>query len=293
MFAIGLVEIGFLLAVLIAIAAFALHLARRPVVATHGTVAAPSREWRLVLVVRLLALLLGIALAVVTWNLGTSGRGAMLALAVLGFCVLLGTAIGETVVRPRSAPGPRSASLTPRRVRDYLPWTAPLVTVQVVLLVAIMVFASVTASDDSLGRSRALACSAGPLTQAHSPYPGLFYSVPLAAALVIVLATAVLAARRVVDRPRGMATTEQGDDRLRRNSLGMVFAATGVAVGFPLSGLAVTTGGAMTSLSSGEPSCAPGWYVPVGIGLIVLGLLALGTVSLLLGRLVLVKSPRA
>lgn len=290
---IGTVELGFVLVVLVAIAAFVVHLARRPVAAGPAPVPGPSREWRLVLVVRLLALLLGIALAVVTANLGTGGRGLMLALAVLGLCVLVGTAVGETVVRPPRGEGPRSASLTPRRVRDYLPWSAPLVGLQLVLLLSLMTVTTLTASDDDRGRARALSCSAAGLTQSHGPYAGSFYTGPLLVVLVLVVGAAVLAARRVVDRPRGMAASEAGDDRLRRNSLDMVFAATGVALGFPLAGLAVTTGAALTSLASATPTCAPGWFPAVGTSLLVLGLLALGTVSLLMGRLVLVRSPRA
>jgi hypothetical protein len=256
-----------------------------------GGLAVPaSGAWHRVLAVRLLALVVGTVLAAFTWRLGDLGRGQMLALAVLGLCVLAGTAVGETVVRPRAPAGRRTASLRPRRVRDYLPWTAWLVAALAVVLVALMVLTTLTASTDDLGHARALSCSAGALAERRSPYPGAFYTGPLAVALLLVAGTAALAARRVVDRPRGLARTDEGDDRLRRGSLDVVVAATGVAVGFPLAGLAGTAGSAMTNLSDG---CAAGWLHPVGAVLLVVSLVSLGAVAGLLGRLYLRWGPGA
>ena len=240
---------------------------------------------------RLVALLVGIGLAVVTTGLGADGRGLMLAAAVLGLCVLVGTAVGETVVRPRRDPGPRSASLAPRRVRDYLPRTTPLVVALTVALVGTLVLTTLTADPDDTGRARALSCTGPAMGQSHGPYAGSFYSLPLAVMLVLVLATAVVAARQVVARPRGMAATDEGDDRLRRNSLDVIVAATGVAVAAPLAGVALTTGSALRSMTTAVPTCAPGWWSPVGVAFLLLALVALASASLLLGRLVLVPSP--
>ena len=293
MFGIGVVELAVLALAFAAVCALLAWGASRVTVPAGGAGAAvvPTREWQLVLGVRLLGMVLGIVLAVFAWNLGTSGRGAMLSLSVFGLSVLLATAVGETVVRPRPAPGVRTASLTPRRVRDYLPWTTPLVGFLVVATVAVLTFTTVTASDDSLGRARALACTTADGSASHSPYPGAFYSFPLAVALVVVLGAAAVAARRVVDRPRGMAASPEGDDLLRRNSLDMVVAATGTAVAAPLFGVALVAGGTMNSLRGSHVDCGPGWYGPAAALLLVLSLVALGSTAVFLGRLVLVRSP--
>ncbi|QIG43013.1 hypothetical protein G5V58_09785 [Nocardioides anomalus] len=293
MFGIGIVELAVFALGAGALVVLVLYRATHAVVVAlggpGGETAPAARAWQQVLAVRVLALAVGTVLAAFTWRVGDLGRGQMLALAVLGLCVLAGTAVGETVIRPRPPAGPRTASLRPRRVRDHLPWTAWLVATQAVLLVALMVLTTLTASTDDLGHARALACSAGGLGERRSPYPGAFYTGPLAIALLVVLGTATLAARRVVDRPRGMADTEAGDDRLRRDSLDVVVAATGVALGFPLAGLAATAGSAMTGLSE---ACAPGWAHPVGAVLLVVALVSLGSVAGLLGRLYLGRGPR-
>jgi hypothetical protein len=294
MFGVGLVEVGavgVLFSVLCALVVWRLGHALVIAFGGSGAATAVTREWQLVLGVRLLGMLVGALVAVFTWNLGSNGRGPMLSLALFGLCVLLATAIGETVVRPRPVPGVRTASLTARRVRDYLPWTTPLVGFLVAAAVAVLTLTTLTASDDDLGAARALACRTADGAASHSPYPGAFYSVPLGVTLVVVLVFAVVAARRVVDRPRGMAASPDDDDRLRRNSLDMVLAATGTAVAAPLFGVALVAGGTMNTLRGDPIGCAPGWYGPVAAVLLVLALVALWSTALFLGRLVLVKSP--
>jgi hypothetical protein len=292
MFGVGLVELG-AVAVLFAAgcALVAWQVGRAVVVGVNGPGAGTrvTREWQLVLGVRLLGILVGALLAGFTWSLGGNGRGPMLSPAIFGLCVLLATAIGETLVRPRPVPGVRSASLRVRRVRDYLPWTTPLVVFLVVAAVAVLTLTTLTASDDDLGRARALACHTADASTRHGPYPGAFYSLPLLATLLAVLVSATLAARRVVDRPRGMAASPDDDDRLRRNSLDMVLAATGTAVAAPLFGVALVAGGTMNSLRASPLGCAPGWYGPVATVLFVLALVAVCSTALFLGRLVLVK----
>src|SRR5688500_3743694 len=61
---------------------------------------------------------------IAAWLLNTTldlGRGTMLVPAVLGLFVVAGVGLAETVVRPQRPTGPRTASLAPRRVADYLP----------------------------------------------------------------------------------------------------------------------------------------------------------------------------
>src|SRR3954452_23394034 len=115
MFGVGLVEVGavgVLFSVLCALVVWRLGHALVIAFGGSGAATAVTREWQLVLGVRLLGMLVGALVAVFTWNLGSNGRGPLLSLALFGLCVLLATAIGETVVRPRPVPGVRTASLT-------------------------------------------------------------------------------------------------------------------------------------------------------------------------------------
>lgn len=235
------------------------------------------REWRLVQATRGLGVVVGLLVTVQVYQRGSYGVGPMLAPAAFGLCVVLATALGETVVRPRRPPGVRTASLTPRRIADYLPRvTTTLVAVMLVITTATIVLTTVTASRDAGTRSmRALGCETATTGSAHTPYPGSYYTLPLSLLLLAVLLVAVLAARQVVRRPRGMAGTDQGDDVLRRRSLDVIVAATGIAICAPLFGVALTAGGAMTSLAGQRPTCAPTWMGPVGITLMVTALLAL------------------
>jgi hypothetical protein len=86
---------------------------------------------------------------------------------------------------------------------------------------------------------------------------------------------AVLAARQVVRRPRGMAGTDVGDDALRRRSIGVVVAATGIAVCAPYVGVALTAGGALQGLAEQQTPCSTAWKGPVGVALDVAGFAAL------------------
>src|SRR3954469_12858983 len=119
MLGLGVIELGVRGLLFLVLCALVAWVSRAVALAANssGATVVQTREWQLVLSVRLLGMVVGILLAVFTWSLGSSGRGPMLSLAVFGLSVLLATAIGETVVRPRPVPGVRTASLTPRRVR--------------------------------------------------------------------------------------------------------------------------------------------------------------------------------
>ena len=269
MFAVGLLE----LLVLLTLVVLGVLLVVR--VASGGRRVPSSRETRLVALTRAGGLLVGVAAAAVLLHGGSYGSGVMLAPAAAGLCLLLAVALGETVVRPRRVGGARSASLRPRRVRDYLPRALSLaVGAQLVVTAAVLVLTTLTASrDDDTGTVRAISCSAGGYGSSRTPYPGSFYSGPLALALLAVLAVAAVAAVQVVRRPRGLGPTD-ADDALRRRSLGVVVAATGFAVSAPYAGIAVTAGIALQGLAGGPHSCAAGWMRPVGIVLTLSALAA-------------------
>ncbi|KQT90918.1 hypothetical protein ASG49_14490 [Marmoricola sp. Leaf446] len=238
----------------------------RPVVDAPAAI----REARLVGATRVAGVAVGLLAAAAVGQGGSLGAGSMLAPTVLGTCVLLAVIAGETLVRPRREPGVRSASLAVRRVRDHLPRTWLPVAVVAVLTAGLLVLTTVTAGPDPTdGSTRSLRCEQGAYVSSVSPYPGAYYAVPLALALVAVLAVAALAARQVVVRPRGRADAG-GDDTLRRRSLRVVVAATGVTLGLSYVGVASPTAVALRTLGKGlEVSCAPGWADPVAA---VLGL---------------------
>lgn len=234
----------------------------------------PRREWRLVQATRLLGLLVGgyAAFGVMSpqntlipdhW-VRDYGVGAMLAPAVFGLVVIVFVALGETLVRPRRAAGPRTASLRPRSPRDYLPRpTTVAVGAVSVTLAATLVLTTLTAAGDrSLGGRRVIRCATEVMSSSRGPYPGSFYSAPLALVLLAVLAVAALAARQVVRRPRGFATTDHGDDVLRRRSLTVIVAAVGATAGLSQTGIGWVTSSALLGL---DQTCAPDWTDPVGV----------------------------
>ncbi|KQT90919.1 hypothetical protein ASG49_14495 [Marmoricola sp. Leaf446] len=261
------------------------------VVVTRGRRVPGTRESRLVALTRWGGLLAGLVVASRVVQSGAYFSGAMLAPAAAGLGLLVGVAAGETLVRPRRPAGPRAASLRPRRVRDYAPrHLGPAVAVQTLLLVALLALTTLTASTDPYTDTvRALTCTGPGVSSSRTPYPGSFYSGPLALALLAVLAVAALAARQVVHRPRGRGPAED-DDALRRRSLGVVVAATGIAVAASYGGIALSAGIALHGLGGATPGCAPAWMQPVGL---VIGWSVLPSLVLLLACVVSLVGDRA
>lgn len=248
----------------------------------------PVREGRLVGLTRVVGVVVGFLASQAVAQGGTSGTGPMLSPTVFGTCVLLAVVVGETLVRPRSGPGVRSASLGMRRVRDYAPRTWIPVAVVVLMTAALLLLTTLTASLDSPGgEARAVSCTRGVFSSTASPYPGAYYSGPLALGLLGVLAVAGLAARQVVLRPRGRGDVG-GDDALRRRSLRVVVAATGVAVGLSYVGVATTAATALHTLGAQIGDCAPGWAGPLAATLVVTVLLVM---ALVLGCVLVLLRP--
>ena len=193
------------------------------------------------------------------------GRGLLLAPAVLTLGVLMGVVGGQLRI---SAPdGPvRSAGLAVRRVGDHLPLrlTAAVVAVTV-LLVLVLLLTTALGSPDDLGRSgRALMrqCSATS-GESRGPWPGSFYSLPLAATVLTGLALAAFTLRRIVQRPA------QGEDPavdadLRIAATRSVTAAVGLLVSVPLIGVALLSAQGLLGIS-----CGPVWWDVVGIALLL------------------------
>lgn len=282
MFGIGLVELALVIVVLALAVTACVVLATKP----RGDFSI-AREWRWVRRIRLLGIALGLliaALLVSHPSFAAGGVGTMIAPAGFGLGVLLGVVAGETIVRAPRPTGPRTASLQRRSLATYMPRpTSYAVATGLTLLGATLVLTTLTAQDDDyLGGRRAIGCQAGPIAQSHGPYPGSFYAVPLAIMLGIVLATAAIAAVTVVRRPRGLASTDAGDDELRRRSMTVIVAAIGVAVGTSLTGTAGTAAAGLLGL---DVRCAPAWMPVAGWLLVPTAFLGLGLAAWCLVRL--------
>jgi hypothetical protein len=170
-----------------------------------------------------------------------------------------------------------------RRVRDYLPRRlAGTVLTAVVLLAGLLVTTTAMGSTDDLGRAgRSLSAQCGALVSSTvGPWPGSFYSLPLAAVVALGLLVAAVALRSVVRRPR-QGGDLSADDVLRRRAAETVTAAAGLLVVVPFAGVAVIAAGALGSIVRGpldDVSCAPaGWGVAATLLLLLVPvLLAVG-----------------
>lgn len=229
-------------------------------------------------------LLVGVVVAVGSAQVGTLGRGLMLAGPLLALCVLLGVVLGELrVTAPPAAE--RRAVLEVRRVRDYVPRRlGTVVAASATLLSAVLVTTTAMGSTDDLGREgRWLArqCSDA-LSEARGPWPGSFYSLPLAVVVGLGLIIAAVAMRQAVRRPR-QGSDLAADDALRRRAAETVTAAAGLLVAVPFAGVAVLAGIALTGTS-----CAPAAWTTLSTVLLLLVPVQLGVgawcAGVLLGR---------
>ena len=241
------------------------------------------REWTWVRVTWTAAVALG---GVVSWVVDSSldlGRGTMLVPAVLGVFVVAGVGLGETVVRPRRPAGPRTASLAPRRVSEYLPRAlARAVGGITALHLSTLALTTATASADDMGRAgRQVAAGCGNTASAAGPYPGSFYSVPLFLLLLVIALVTAAALTAVIRRPRGFAPDDVGDDVLRRRSTTRVVAAAGAAVAASHVGIAFFAGTALHRMA-----CRGAWMDPAGWMLLASVPVALLLLGWFLGRIV-------
>ncbi|BCY07143.1 hypothetical protein [Actinoplanes sp. L3-i22] len=188
------------------------------------------------------------AVAVATAPAARLGLGLALAAPAFALCLLAGVILGELTVRAPAGPT-RTASLRVRAARTFLPRrTTRAVAGFTVLAAAFFIMTGLTADADDLGRAgRALTVTCGDVTFSETPWPGRFYSLPIAVAVLLGLAMAAVAVRTVVHRPD--STT---DDRSRRAAAGAITAACGVLITAPLAGSALFAAGALSRVA-----CAP------------------------------------
>lgn len=235
---------------------------------------------------------LGVALVVcgVLGGAGYLGQGLLLIPAVFALVQIAATIAGELATRGAARSG-GGAALETRWVRDYLP--RPLtweVTGGAVALAILLTWTTAIASSDDMGRAgRTLeyVCARGCDTGAMSPWPGSFYSLPVAVVLAAMVALAVIAVPMAVRRPRNGADPQvlQIDEQVRHRSVRGTVGAVGVAIGgtLAIAGLAVAM-----RLAQGAASMLPldlqaaGW---VSLVLAIAGLvLAVRSLMALLSR---------
>jgi hypothetical protein len=242
---------------------------------------------------RAAGILAGSGAAFVVSEADRLGLGQALAVPVFGACLIGGVFLGElTLPRPPTT-GVRTARLTPRQVRDFLPRVPT--TVLVVLgaaLLGLLSVTTVTGSADDQGRAGRIIrfdcppVAGGTVTSGRGPWPGSYYSVPI---LLTVLATVVLAAvvlRAIVRRPHADVDDASADD-YRRRSASTVVATLGLVVAVPLAGSALITAGALR----GE-TCAPGIARAMSTPLAALALVAVLAIGYYAARLLLPPSRR-
>ena len=292
-----------LLALPIALLGLVLALMRR-VVVTVGVnehsgvveIARHTRRWRVV------GLLLGAAAAVVLLVLGDRvdalGRAAALAPTALGAGVLLGTIAGELTARPAVGIR-RSAAVETRTLGSILPrGRAVLLAVSTGLLVGALALGAAWGSADDLGRAgrwltrqcvieedgvgRVLVGSS------RGPWPGSFYAVPLALALLVLAVLVAVALRAIVDRPRPELDSRGLDTLLRRWSVGNVLTAATVTVLGTLGPVAVL----MASALRGGTCPTTTLETVLTVVAAVVGALATGAAFGLVAGLVLTPSIR-
>ena len=207
----------------------------------HGDVveiARHTRRWRMV------GLLIGAVAALVLLDAGQRldalGRVSALAPAALGASVLIGTIAGELTARPAVGIR-RTAAVETRTVKAVLPKVlSTVLAVASALLVAALAIGAAWGSADDMGRPGRIftqTCTVldpdlGPvlMSSGRGPWPGSFYAVPLAAALLVLAALITVALRVIVSRPRPGVDSHDLDTMLRRWSVGNVLTAATVTV---------------------------------------------------------------
>lgn len=145
------------------------------------------------------------------------GRIAALAPAVGGMALILVMCVGE-LRSPRQTTLTRTALARPRRVRDHIgAGPLALATVAITALATTLVVGTAMGSPDDLGRAgRALTTVCGDVTSVRGPWPGSYYAIPIAAALLVGLVAAAVTCRTIAARPAQGVEGAAVDDAVRR-----------------------------------------------------------------------------
>ncbi|MFD7439546.1 hypothetical protein [Streptomyces sp. NPDC059861] len=212
------------------------------------------------------------------WETG-GDVGVLYAVLVFGLCAVAGVLAGDLLTaRPRGTV--RTAALTPRRVRDYVPpRMTPFLVIQAGLLVVLLVVAAVLVGpgeSSRAGDSLTFTCQDGGFV-ALGAWPGGLYGLPVVACVAGAAAVCVWSLTWIARRP--------GDDQSRQDRSLAVVAAWGLLVSALLLGIASTMSGALMGTT------CDGILGRIGAGILWLtALIALVTVS---WSIVTVLAPKA
>lgn len=214
----------------------------------HVGVVTMARHTRLY---RILGALVGLGVAVALASAGDVALGRLMLLTpmALGAGALLGVIVGEWTARPPRGSA-RTASLRRRSLGDLLPITTRW-QMGIGLASAVSVLALGTAlggADDQgrAGRVLTRTCTAVMdgeevlMSGSRGPWPGSYYTIPAALALLVVLGLAALATWTIIARQRPSAEDAALDDQLRRWSVMSVASATNVTLRLTAAPLAIT-----------------------------------------------------
>ncbi|UFU02345.1 hypothetical protein LQF12_12665 [Ruania suaedae] len=193
------------------------------------------RVRQVITLARVAAAVLAVRMVVDVSALGVHGQGLALAPAVVAIVWVIGGLAAEMVTRSALRDG--GAGLEVRDVRRYLPRRgAQLLGLGLGLLVAATVITTLAAGPD--GRSLSYSCGPG-CSGTRTPWPGTFYTTPLAVAFVILLILVVVNIRLVVSRPRGAleAPDQAADDATRASAVAATLVVVSLAVAATAAGL--------------------------------------------------------
>lgn len=239
----------------------------------RGAAKTARKQWRFVLLIRVVGLVAGILVGA-SLAASSSSRLMMIAPGVVGLFVILGVIVGEAFIKSPAVSGSRSAAVAPRRISDYVDKKAfRMALVLTGVHVITLVFTSLTASTDDLGRSgRAIGYEFANGSTSRTPYPGTYYTVWQIMLLIGLILLTALALYVVVKRPRGYANALTDEDSMRRTSVATVVAAFGLSVALSQVGIAGIA--AIQLISSGQSNShagvtPPAWMLPSGIVLAV------------------------
>ncbi|MEV8514564.1 hypothetical protein [Dactylosporangium sp. NPDC051484] len=228
----------------------------------------PRAVARRTAVLRWAGVTIGLIVGTIAARSGGLGTGLLLAAPLFGLCTLLGVLAGELTVRPPRGPT-RTAAVEVRHIRDYLPrQLSRAVAAAGSVLLVLLTSTTAAGSPDDMGRpGRSLGRQCTPDTfESHGPWPGSFYTGPLAVVLLVGLLLAYVAMRTIVRRPRSGSTSDlAGDDALRRRAARTVTGGVGILFAIPLAGVSLTAANGLLRIS-----CAPAWWTVAGWGLLAL-----------------------
>jgi hypothetical protein len=230
-----------------------------------------TRRWQVA------GLLVGLPVAVMVGHVSL-GRGLLLAAPAFGLCALAGVLAGEaTAPRPTSG-GRRTAILEVRRPGNYVPvHLARAVAGLTAALVVLLIITTITASSDDLGRAgRALTVTCGSgLVDQGTPWPGSYYSIPLAVLLLAGFGMAAIAFQSVIGRPRPGVDDKilAVDDFMRRRAGRRIVAACGVLVAIPTAGVSLVSSSRLASVGCGSASTTGADVALLALSLVSIGLL--------------------